>query len=48
MINPWRLKSSADILCKQFGPRSGPRTSVGETGASSASGHVRHMVIFSM
>ena len=28
MINPWRLKSPADHLCKQFGPRSGPRTSV--------------------
>ena len=29
MINPCRLKSPADNLCKQFGPRSGPRTSVG-------------------
>ena len=28
MINPWRLKSPADNLCKQFGPRSGPRMSV--------------------
>ena len=28
MINPWRLKSPADNLCKQFGPRSGPRTPV--------------------
>ena len=28
MINPWRLKSPADNICKQFGPRSGPRMSV--------------------